>query len=933
MAEGAVSSVSIHELMKQALRYDNSAVHSNNSKQEIIKVLRSALEHTSKNGKDSYRTYASIEDPAFQSSLLSKREFYEHRVPEMEAVKDFANAAEQACSIFNSTSSSEFRLSESQSFVRNFLSPTTPYNGILLFHDVGVGKTCSAISIAEQFDDRHIIVLAPHNVQQAFRSQIFDAKKVSTDANGMAISNQCTQLRYTMDLSEGADMETHAQRLINQKYTFKGYHKFGNTIFNMSDSEIQKTFKKHIIIVDEVHNLRSQRVSGNKFAYKALVRVLKLCQGTKLILLTATPMFNDAREIVDIINLLLINDARPILKRSKIFADDGKLLDAMSLSRACIGYVSHVSGRNPLRFPIMLNPKHELDTDLMLRVGDTFSNDIAGNPIPKNHRIQKTQLIISHMHPKQYHSYIGNISGAVLNDNQVSRLGKDDDVAGVKTTTDEDEDAETIDDEVNIANTLKAVGNMVEFQEEVGGLKKKQDDVILKEDDEEEDIQNHEGVDDDLPATFRPGFEVSNIMFPVKSNDVKNRNSSTLFWNCFRRLPGKEFSVEYAPEAGKNGGFLSVKHLSTYSCKFDAIIKRIISSTGIVFVYSRFLWAGLIPLAIALEQQGFKRYGSRRILGKDPTSGNGIVRPVAQTFKGNYILLTSDSRICTRSNFNRDLGVAVSNENSSGSNVRVILACGVATEGIDFKCVRSLHLLDPWYHSNKVAQIIGRASRNCSHAALPVEQRNVTVYLHAAVAPKNLPTSQNETVDLNAYRISEMKQTKINVIEDILKSISVDCDLNRHSQQDKALALATLDIITCQGKTLKKYNVGKDLAASSKTCIVDTLTRVEPGSDTSTYDPWRHSITGIDETVGAIVSILEANHSRTMDINDIKAMLTKRNSVVDETIFLYALQKGIDQHRILYRGGVYLIPTRTSSRVCRVMVPITHASSKVDDTE
>ena len=29
----------------------------------------------------------------------------------------------------------------------------TPYNGLLLFHGVGVGKTCSSITIAEGFKD------------------------------------------------------------------------------------------------------------------------------------------------------------------------------------------------------------------------------------------------------------------------------------------------------------------------------------------------------------------------------------------------------------------------------------------------------------------------------------------------------------------------------------------------------------------------------------------------------------------------------------------------------------------------------------------------------------------------------------------------------------------------------------------------------------
>jgi mitochondrial fission protein ELM1 len=45
----------------------------------------------------------------------------------------------------------EFRKSATQAFVSTYLSPFTPYNGLLLWHGVGVGKTCAAISSAENY--------------------------------------------------------------------------------------------------------------------------------------------------------------------------------------------------------------------------------------------------------------------------------------------------------------------------------------------------------------------------------------------------------------------------------------------------------------------------------------------------------------------------------------------------------------------------------------------------------------------------------------------------------------------------------------------------------------------------------------------------------------------------------------------------------------
>ena len=47
--------------------------------------------------------------------------------------------------------STEFSFSPSQKFLQTFINPLTPYMSVLVYHGTGVGKTCSAIGIAEQF--------------------------------------------------------------------------------------------------------------------------------------------------------------------------------------------------------------------------------------------------------------------------------------------------------------------------------------------------------------------------------------------------------------------------------------------------------------------------------------------------------------------------------------------------------------------------------------------------------------------------------------------------------------------------------------------------------------------------------------------------------------------------------------------------------------
>jgi hypothetical protein len=51
-------------------------------------------------------------------------------------------------------------------------------------------------------------------------------------------------------------------------------------------------------------------------------------------------------------------------------------------------------------------------------------------------------------------------------------------------------------------------------------------------------------------------------------------------------------------------------------------------------------------------------------------------------------------------------------------------------EGVDFKRVRQIHVLDPWWNDSRMQQIIARGIRLCSHKELPEQQREVKVFIH-----------------------------------------------------------------------------------------------------------------------------------------------------------------------------------------------------------
>jgi hypothetical protein len=73
-----------------------------------------------------------------------------------------------------------------------------------------------------------------------------------------------------------------------------------------------------------------------------------------------------------------------------------------------------------------------------------------------------------------------------------------------------------------------------------------------------------------------------------------------------------------------------------------------------------------------------------------------------------------------------------SKENFDGSKIKVMFGTQSVMEGVDFKAVRQVHVLDPWWNDSRMQQVIARAIRLCSHKELPPDQRITDVFIHLA---------------------------------------------------------------------------------------------------------------------------------------------------------------------------------------------------------
>jgi len=288
------------------------------------------------------------------------------------------------------------------------------------------------------------------------------------------------------------------------------------------------------------------------------------------------------------------------------------------------------------------------------------------------------------------------------------------------------------------------------------------------------------------------------------------------------KSPPVKGEFEYKANTLKNyGKIFSQKEIGNYSAKIKCILDKIYNpesnrvSDGIILIYSQYIDSGLIPVALALEEMGFTRFGQQGIkpLFKNRPTEVVDVRTMQppedkKNFKpARYAMITGDPRLSPNNDF--EVKGLTSDDNKDGSKVKVVLISKAGSEGIDLKFIRQVHILDPWYNMNRPEQIIGRAVRNFSHKDLPFEKRNVEIFMYGTILDKNI----EEAADLYVYRVAEYKAIQIGKVTRVLKETAVDCIIN-HDQSNFTQTIMSANLkepITQElstGEVLKNFKVG-----------------------------------------------------------------------------------------------------------------------------
>jgi hypothetical protein len=263
-------------------------------------------------------------------------------------------------------------------------------------------------------------------------------------------------------------------------------------------------------------------------------------------------------------------------------------------------------------------------------------------------------------------------------------------------------------------------------------------------------------------------------------------------------------NFEYRTETLKNyGRIFAYDKIGNFSIKIKSILDNIYNpstektSEGIILIYSQYIDSGLIPMALALEEYGFTRYGTNKSLFKESSEKK------RSFITGKYCMITGETRISP--NNEEEVKILTNENNKEGQQVKVVLISKAGSEGIDFKYIRQVHILEPWYNMNRIEQVIGRAVRNFSHKDLEFEKRNVQIFMHGTILENN----KEEAADLYVYRVAEFKAIQIGKITRILKETAVDCIVNHAQTNFTQLSMnkPVMQILS-NGMELDKFNVG-----------------------------------------------------------------------------------------------------------------------------
>jgi Type III restriction enzyme, res subunit len=282
-----------------------------------------------------------------------------------------------------------FKLQVQQRFLKHYVAENPEWKSLLLYHQIGSGKTCTSITLAEEYmranPGSSVTVILPARLLTNYTDELV---------------SPCARYRYVTreEARELADPETKARRRsaiakaceerYGKKYRIMSIERFvglATSAPHLGDW-VRDFTRNQLVIVDEVHNLMSTGYDPVKYerllAKEVLAKksmdsintvifkfmVAKADPSCKMLFLTATPVFDHMTQFKELVSLLN-PEARDQVSRVRTLRETVNLLR---------GKVSFFPGTSPNAYPKTKFAMHEVN---MSGTQDTVIADIQANEI------------------------------------------------------------------------------------------------------------------------------------------------------------------------------------------------------------------------------------------------------------------------------------------------------------------------------------------------------------------------------------------------------------------------------------------------------------------------------------------------------------------------------------------------------------------------
>jgi len=195
----------------------------------------------------------------------------------------------------------KFTYQNPQLFVSQFINPQTPYKNLLIYHKIGAGKTCAGVKICEEWKHKKkIMVVVPAALVGNFYKEL---RSFCTGDEYISNKDRKRLSELNPDKDEYKSIIANSTRKINKFYTILSYHKFVNLAV-----EKQISLKNTLLLIDEVQNI----VSECGTFYTTFMKAIHSAPADlRIVLLSATPIFDKPMEMGLTLNLLRLDNEFP----------------------------------------------------------------------------------------------------------------------------------------------------------------------------------------------------------------------------------------------------------------------------------------------------------------------------------------------------------------------------------------------------------------------------------------------------------------------------------------------------------------------------------------------------------------------------------------------------------------------------------------------